>query len=80
MHTARSSTLHTVCRQRCLLDLLSCTESAIPLISIHTIVPGGLQGIFRSIMIKLPSLVIVMSTVWFKRKAGRVNANMMAMH
>ena len=49
MHTARSSTLHTVCHQRCLLDLLSCTESAIPLISIHTIVPVGLRGIFETL-------------------------------
>ena len=38
--------IHFMWCQRCLLDLLSCTESTIPLISIHTIVHQGSGEIF----------------------------------
>ena len=43
VRNAQSSTL---CWQRCLLNLLSHTQSAIPLVSIHTVVPQGFSGIY----------------------------------
>ena len=55
-------------RQRCLLDLLSHTESAISLIAIHTIIPQGSPGIFQNITVKTsPILEIATSIVWLDR-------------
>ena len=47
LHTARSSTLYVV-RE----NLLSCSESAIPLAFIHTIVPWGFQGSSETLQYK----------------------------
>ena len=49
---AYCSFIYIICRQRCLLDLLSCTESGIPFVPIHAIVPQRSSGTFQNIMVK----------------------------
>ena len=46
------SLIYFTCRQRCLLDLLSHTESAISDVSIHVIVSRGLWKIIQYTMVK----------------------------